>query len=124
MEMLSFALADKALFKGNGLRNLTAAPDGRSLALCEGNDVVIIATDGRVTRRIPLANVNELEWGHSLIAGIGSDLWSIPMDASPRKLESPGNRQAGFSLHPDGKRIAVTAGRISSEVKVLKLNLK
>jgi Tol biopolymer transport system component len=118
-------MRDKMLLAGNGLRNLTASPDGRSLALCQGNDIVILATDGRVIRRVPIVDVNELEWGARLIAGIGADLWDIPMDGSaPQKLASAGNRQPGFSLHPDGKQIAVTAGRLTSEVRVLKLGDK
>ncbi|HYI94477.1 MAG TPA: hypothetical protein VEX68_13090, partial [Bryobacteraceae bacterium] len=117
-------LGDKVLFQAQGLRNLVAAPDDRSLAFCEGDDIVIVPMDGRVTRRVPMANVNELEWGSSLIAGTGSDLWEIPKDGPPRKLAAPANRQTGMSLHPDGARIAITAGRISSEVKVLKLSLK
>jgi hypothetical protein len=33
----------------------------------------------------------------------------------------PGNRAAGFSLHPDGKRVALTAGRSQSEIWSLSL---
>ena len=113
---------DKVLLSGKGLRNLTASPDGRSIAVCEGGSIVILGVDGRITRRVPMANVSELEWGTRLIAATGADLWEIPVDGAPRKLESPGNRQPGFSLHPDGKQIAVTAGRISSDVRVLKLS--
>jgi hypothetical protein len=113
------------LLSGKGMRNLAASPDGKLLALCQGNDVIILATHGRVTRKISMANVNELEWGPRLIAGIGPDLWNIPLDGgAPQKLESPGNRQAGFSLHPDGTQIAVTAGRLASEVRELKFDRK
>jgi Tol biopolymer transport system component len=113
---------DTTLLSGKGLRNLAASPDGKSLAVCEGNDIVIVDTGGRLIRRVSMPEVKELEWGTRLIAGIGADLWNIPVDGSaPQELKSPGNRQAGFSLHPDGKRIALTAGRVSSEVRVLKL---
>lgn len=116
---------DSTLLKGKDLRNLAASPDGRALALCQGNDIVIVATDGRVIRRVPMANVTELDWGARLVAGTGAGLWNIPLDGGPpQELASPGNRQAGFSLHPDGKQIAVTAGRLSSEVRVLKLDGK
>jgi hypothetical protein len=39
--------------------------------------------------------------------------------SAPRKLASPGNREGGFSLHPDGERIALTAGKTKSEVWVM-----
>jgi hypothetical protein len=114
---------DNTLLHGQGLRHLAASPDGRLLAVCEADTIIVLDTDGRVSRKVPLNGVTELDWGPRLIAGTGADLWEIPAEGAPRKLESPGNRQPGFSLHPDGKRIALTAGRISSDVRVLRLNV-
>jgi dipeptidyl aminopeptidase/acylaminoacyl peptidase len=116
---------DATILAGKDLRNLTISPNGSSLAVCEGDFIVIVGINGNPLRRVPLPGVNELQWGERLVAGRGSELWEIPEDDSaPRKLESAGNRQAGFSLHPDGKRIAVTAGRITSDVRVLKIGTK
>jgi Tol biopolymer transport system component len=116
---------DANMFTGASLRNLAISPDGRYLAVCDREDVVIVGVDGSKPRRVPMPDVHELEWGPRLVAGKGADLWEIPVDGTAaRKLESAGNRQPGFSLHPDGKRIAVTAGRLTSEVRVLKLGAK
>ena len=115
-------LGDKVLLSGKGLRHLAASPDGRSLAVYDGKDICILGVDGQLTRRVRVNGVTELEWGTRLIAGTAADLWEIPAEGAPRKLDSPGNRQPGFSLHPDGKQIALTAGRISSDVRVVKLN--
>src|SRR5205807_3392330 len=63
-----------------------------------------------------------LEWGRELIAGSAAGLWRIPTDGdAPEKLPSPGNRSGAFSLHPDGVRIALTAGDLKSEVWVMRL---
>jgi Tol biopolymer transport system component len=115
-------LDDKVLLSAKGLRHITVSPDGRSLAVYDGKDIVILGIDGQLTRRVPMTGVTELEWGTRLVAGTATDLWEISPESAPRRLESPGNRQPGFSLHPDGKRIALTAGRISSDVRVVKLN--
>jgi hypothetical protein len=66
--------------------------------------------------------LTELEWGRDLVAGRSAELWRIPVDgAPPVKIDSPGNRDSGFSLHPDGKRVAMTAGDSKSEIWVLPL---
>jgi Tol biopolymer transport system component len=114
------------LLKGAGLRHLAASPDGQFVAVCQGEDVLIVPATGGEPRKVSLPNVNELEWGARLVAGSGANLWEIPAAADggpPRKLEAPGNRLPGFSLHPDGKHVAVTAGRSSSEIRTLKLRL-
>jgi Tol biopolymer transport system component len=49
------------------------------------------------------------------------ELWRIPVDGgAPIRLElTPAPNSGGFSLHPDGGRVAYTAGRGSREVWVL-----
>ena len=104
---------------------MTASPDGRFLAVSQADAIMILTTDGSTKHSVVMPDVNELEWGSRLIAGAGAELWNIPLDGSaPQKLPAAGNRQAGFSLHPDGERIAVTAGRLTSEVRILKLGGK
>lgn len=116
---------EATLLSGKDLRALAASPSGRLLAVAQAGEVLLLHANGRLKRRVPLPGVNELEWGTRLIAGTRTDLWSIALDGGPPvKLESPGNRQPGFTLHSDGKQIAMTAGRITSEVRVLKLDLK
>lgn len=66
--------------------------------------------------------MTELEWSRDLIAAKGVELWRIPLDgAPPVQLDTPGNRKPGFSLHPDGNRIAVTVSNARSEVWALSL---
>ena len=70
------------------------------------------AGGGRGEAWIQFEGVTELEWQRDLIAGRNAELWRIPLQGSaPQKLEGPGNREMGFSLHPDGKRLALTAGK-------------
>jgi Tol biopolymer transport system component len=111
------------LYRGVHLRHLTASPDGRSIAFSEGDDsIVIVSLTGGDKRTIPLSGVTELHWGAELIAGRGAELWKVPLDgAHPKKLPAPGNREPGFSPHPDGKQIAVTAGRTQSEIRVMRI---
>jgi len=105
------------LYRGGQLHHLTMAPDGKSLAIGSGGSVAIIPTDGGEPRLVASEGLTALEWGRALIAGRGAELWRIPTDGgAPVKLNSPGNRSGGFSLHPDGMRIALTSGDIKSEV--------
>jgi Tol biopolymer transport system component len=112
------------LYRGVHLRHLTPSPDGRSIAFTEGGDsIVILPLAGGSRRAIPFTGVTELHWGADLIAAHGAELWIVALDgATPRKLPAPGNREPGFSLHPDGKQIAVTAGRAQSEVRVMRIS--
>lgn len=112
------------LHTGTGLRCLTMSPNGRMVAAFDGDgSISIVPVDGGDKRSLPFKNGNELHWGEQLLAGSGSDIWEIPLNSgTPRKLDMPGNRQAGFSLHPDGKRIALTAGRIAAEVRAMRIS--
>jgi Tol biopolymer transport system component len=114
---------ETTLYRGTRLRHLTVAMDGSKLALAEGEDsIVILPAAGGEKQRIRFEGLSELEWGQDLYAGRGAELWRILLSTgAPQKLEMPGNRAAGFSLHPDGKRLALTVGKARSEVWVLRL---
>jgi Tol biopolymer transport system component len=111
------------LYRGVHLRHLTASPDGRSIALAEGdNSIVIVPLTEGEKRTIPFSGVSELQWGAELIAARGAELWRVPLDRShAQKLRAPGNREPGFSLHPDGGQIAVTAGKTHSEIRAIRI---
>lgn len=114
---------ESTLYRGAGLRHIAASPDGKWIAAgVDGKSLVLIPAAGGEVRMLPFEGLTEIEWGSELVAGKASGLWRIPLDgAPPGKLESPGNRDAGFSLHPDGKRVALTAGDTKSEIWVLPL---
>jgi hypothetical protein len=112
------------LYRGVHIRQITASPDGGSIAFLEGDDsIVIVPIAGGGKRVIPFAGATELEWGAYLVAARGGELWRVVLDgASPQKLPAPGNREPGFSLHPDGRQIAVTAGKAQSEIRVMRIS--
>ena len=114
---------ETTLYRSNRLRHLTLALDGSRLALAEGEDsIVILPAAGGEKQTIRFEGLSELEWGQDLYAGRGAELWRIPLSAgTPQKLEMPGNRSTGFSLHPDGKGLALTVGKAHSEVWALRL---
>ena len=110
------------VYRGERLHLLTASPDGKWLAVGSGANIVLVPVAGGESRTVAFEGLSELEWGGALIAGKGADLWRIPnTGGAPEKLDSPGNRSAGFSLQPDGERIALTAGALKSEVWAMKL---
>jgi Tol biopolymer transport system component len=105
------------LYRGARLSHLTESPDGKWLAVGSGDTIVRIPAVGGELRQVGFEGLTALEWGRSLVAGRVAELWRIPLDGgAPEKLDSPGNRRGTFSLHPDGERIALTAGEIKSEV--------
>jgi hypothetical protein len=113
---------EAVIYRGVALRRLAASHDGRFLGVADDESLVILNADGSEKRRVPFTGITEMDWGRELVAGRGPELWRIPVDGGgPVKLDAPGNRSPGFSLHPDGKRIALTAGRTQSEVRVMKL---
>lgn len=116
---------ETTLHRGAGLRHLARSNDGAWLAFGEGEDSILIAqTAGGEKRRVRFEAMSELEWGRDLIAARGAELWRIPVEGgAPQKLETPGNREMGFSLHPDGKLLALTVGKMRSEVWVLNIGL-
>jgi Tol biopolymer transport system component len=112
---------ESTLYRAGGLGALAVSPDGKLLAAgLGGKAIVLLQAAGGEARMLPFEGLGELEWGQELIAGKDAELWRIALDgAAPVKISAPGNRAAGFSLHPDGKRIAMTAGNARSEVWAL-----
>ena len=105
------------LYRGEQLGHLAVSRDGKWLALGAGETIVVMPAAGGEPRSIAFKGLTELEWGRALIAGKGAELWRIPTAGGDLvKLESPNNRSGAFSLHPDGERIALTAGDLKSEV--------
>ncbi|MBI3472342.1 MAG: PD40 domain-containing protein [Candidatus Solibacter usitatus] len=110
--------SEATLYRGPRLHGLAVSPDGRWVAVgAGGKSIALIPAAAGEARLLPFDGLTELEWGRDLMAGRGAELWRIPLDgAAPLKLAGPGNRQAGFSLCPDGESIVLTAGNAKSEV--------
>jgi hypothetical protein len=110
------------LYRGSDLQHLAASPDGKCFAAASGGQSIVLLCGGK-TRAIPISGVTELDWSHSLIAAKGPELWRIPLEdgAAPVQLDTPGNRRPGFSVHPDGNRIALTVSDARSEVRSMML---
>jgi Tol biopolymer transport system component len=117
------ARRESTLFRGAGLRHLAAAPDGKTVAVASDDAVIVVPLTGADIQTIAFRGATELEWGARLVAARGSELWSLSASGeSPRMLDTPGNRKPGFSLHPDGKRIALTAGNAQSEIRMMRIS--
>jgi WD40 repeat protein len=113
---------ETALYNAAGLRHIATSPDGKWLAVAGRDSIALVPLRDGHTRKLAFEESTELEWGADLMAARGTDLWRIPIDGgSSTKLEMPGNRMPGFSLHPDGLRVALTAGRTQSEVWAMSL---
>lgn len=111
---------ETVLYKGAGLHHLVASPGGKSVAVASGTSSIVIL--GGTPRTIPFPGITELDWSRDLIAAKGTGLWRIPLDDSPPvQLDTPGNRKPGFSVHPDGKQIALTVSNARSEIWALSL---
>jgi Tol biopolymer transport system component len=108
---------ESVLHEGSGLQHLVTSPDGKCFAVASGGQSILVHCGGD-SRSIPFPGVTELDWSHDLIAAKGPELWRVPMkpDTAPVQLDSPGNRRPGFSVHPDGNRIALTVSDARSEV--------
>ncbi len=114
---------ESVVYRGEGLGRLAASADGTLAAIgAGGKKILLISLETGETRAVAFEGLTELEWGRDLVAARGPELWRIPLDGGPPlKIDSPGNREPGFSLHPDGKQAALTAGSLRSEVWVLPL---
>lgn len=115
--------ASTALLQAHGLQHLAISPDGKQIAVWSKDGVLrIVPAAGGETRSLRVDGLTELEWGADLMGARGADLLRVPLDGqAPVKVPMPGNRSPGFSLHPDGNRLALTAGAQRSEVRVTRL---
>jgi len=117
--------------------NLALSPDGRFLAfgLSDGNRtqakvLLVIPAPGGEAREVLKLNHESLSgvaWtrdgSHLLFSRAGKgkpELCRIPArGGEPRSLGLAANENARVSFHPDGRRIAYTAGETSTEVWVM-----
>jgi Tol biopolymer transport system component len=139
---------ERAVFTGPHVGIYELSPDGRQLALRvragqpsgSAANVMVVPLDGGEPREVfpPTAGGSRtIAWtpdSRSLLvlkrpANAPAELWLAPLNSGePRKLEiaangwvqgSEGALDSGFSLSPDGKRIAVLTGKRSAEVWAL-----
>ena len=113
------------LYRGDQLNLLALSPDRRSVAVGTRAGIAIVPVAAGSPRLIPFVGLTDLAWGQDLLAGRDAELYRVPLDGRPiEKLRTPGNRTPGLSVHPDGRRIALTVGQTRSEVRVLELPRK
>lgn len=116
--------------------HLKSSPAGRWLAFTqsdsEGREVTLYAFDTREKKLrkfipLPAEGLESVSWsfdGNGILVGVmqagHSELWQIPLEGGgARKLRLPEGWNAEVSPHPDGHRVAFTAGRDFEEVWVI-----
>jgi hypothetical protein len=84
------------------------------------------AGDGskRQLLKLQRGGVAAMAWtpdGRALLLGGGGSLWRVPVDGgeAPRQLQLEISGDGGFSVHPDGRRLAYIAGETRAEVWVI-----
>lgn len=114
------------------------SPDGRHVAFSSSNALYVISTGGGDTRelyRVPerqwIAQIGGLAWtpdGRQLVfvtmQSTGdsdrSQLWRIATDGGePEKLDVSMEHLLGVRVHPDGRRVAFSAGQSRTELWVM-----
>jgi Tol biopolymer transport system component len=120
------------------VNNLAVSADGREIAffvLNPGPVIKIIKSTGEPTREISLdpkeaplgtLGIGPIAWtpdGRHLVYATANtqnaktELWRVPVEGGqPQKVGISMESLAGLSMHPDGKRIAFSAGQLKSEV--------
>ncbi len=128
---------EEVLYRGNAL-SLAVSPDGQWLAFTVpqemASDLMIVPIAGgsprkllgvRPPEQIPLGAVAWTRDGNYLLFARGSrqqpaSLWRVPAQGGePQKLNLTMEGLTGLRVHPDGRRIAFTAGVSKSEVWVM-----
>lgn len=136
--------AERELFRADQLGGHSVSPDGKFIAAVRlRRDIVIVPVDSGPIRTVfPVAapddlGVHQIAWtpdGGAVIAvkrrrsaagEITRELWLVPIDGTPRRLDvdvrrMPGPAFSGIALHPSGTRLAfVSDGDTRNEVWVL-----
>ena len=94
---------------GGAARELFRVPDPQFLS------EVVWTPDGRYLLCFRGADRNELASGNQL--DMTKELWSIPADGGQaRRIDLPMDKLRWLSIHPDGRRIAFTAGSGITEI--------
>ncbi|MBK5293840.1 MAG: PD40 domain-containing protein [Acidobacteriia bacterium] len=112
------------------LGNLEIAPDGKWLAYTMEGKVMVVGVDGGEWRQV--ASLREsgamgLEWLRDStgllvsVPGVPPGLWRVSLSGKAEKLGTRLERVDGVRLHPDGRRVAYTAGKVWEEVRVIGL---
>jgi Tol biopolymer transport system component/beta-lactamase regulating signal transducer with metallopeptidase domain len=134
---------DKELHRADGIRTLAVSPDGRQLAF-QAKDretqawaLKVMPVAGgeprellRVKESEQIATVAWMPDGRHLLFARGSwqmdprkraaEVWRIPVaGGAPQRLGLAMDRLRGLSVHPDGRRIAFTAGLPEVEIWVM-----
>jgi len=131
----------RAIVEDDDLSPPALSPDGRWLAVrasdpsAKSSAILLVSADSADTRELSKLNqpesfVGNVSWmadGRSVVVrrtrrGSSPELLLIPLDASrARKLEIavPAVAAAPVRMHPDGRRIAFTAGQVRWEISAL-----
>jgi Tol biopolymer transport system component len=138
---------ERVLFtRPRGVGIFALSPDGRYLAVrvasesTEGANVMMVAVDGGEVRELHTfvaGGQRTIAWTPDSTAVIllkrpndaPAELWRLPIDGSPArqitfagaewKDPAPGTFNGGFSISPDGRRLAFLSGTSSAEVWVI-----
>jgi Tol biopolymer transport system component len=140
--LVSLTLADRAervLYQpsSNAALSLPAvSPEGGRLAFVETNTaggpvhILLLDIASRQTSKLlslPSGRFTDLNWmpgGESLLVGTegsqGAQLWKVSEAGdSMQPAPSPAKRRPGISVHPDGRRVALTIGETEEQILVL-----
>lgn len=114
---------------------IALSPDGRQLAIVVskrgGSVIKVMPAAGGSVREIGAGkyiSVNMFAWtadGQHLLFGTRvnnakREVWLVSSEGGePRKLDLDIGKMSGFTMHPDGKRIAFTGGGYTNEVWVM-----
>jgi Tol biopolymer transport system component len=120
---------------GTRISHLALDPQGRRLAFVSGaagraEALEVVPAAGGPTRRLfDLSGccATGLEWmpdGSRILLTVAGDekpeLWRVPLEGGPsERISLPADWRGGLRVHPDGRRVAFTAGQTRSEVWVM-----